>query len=294
MASRTIEDVDIDVDAEVLASLGWTSASVRARLVTTTFARSDHAQEVVLSGELHFDPPGAFERFDDGVRAPALVLALNRRDSTLPPMLSRISFARSRTAAKRAVRVSTSEAWTCRSPVTPDLLTVRLVAYDLEDLDGEVVAPLRRARRVPVRVVDDTDLLSVSARVATASAFVFPTEDVERLRVHLDGWYRFGTFEELRTDHLVGQLREGSSRGRDAADVAFEVALPGFEVEVLDATGFILVSRSIELHGRVPVGRDTTLPTRLPRWVVQDEWDVTGLAGSPARVTVRVVDADDL
>lgn len=293
MASRTIEDIDVEVDTEVLASLGWTSPTVRARLVTSTFSRSQHSQEIVVSGELRFDPLGAFERFDDGLRAPALVLAVNRRDSTLPPMLSRISHARTRTAAKRPVRISASETWTCRTPVTPDLLAVRLLAYDLEDLDGEVVAPLRRARRVPVRVVDDTDLLSVSTRVATASAFAFPVDEGERLRVHLDGWYRFGSFDELKTDHLVGQLREGAAL-RDRADVAFEVALPGFEVEVLDATGFILASRSVELHGRVPAGRDTTLPTRLPRWVVQDEWDLSDLAGSPARVTVRTVDADDL
>ncbi|MFD4737616.1 hypothetical protein ACFWB2_19405 [Streptomyces virginiae] len=72
------------------------------------------------------------------------------------------------------------------------------------------------------------------------------------------------------------------------------MSLPGLIVEAVGEEGILLREMEISLYGGIPVGEAGELPARQPRWLADAGYDLTYLARPPARVIVRIVDADDL
>lgn len=296
MGGKKIEALNVEVDELALSLVGWQVEEVQARLVTESFGKKDHYQEVSVSGTMRFLAEDWSERFsdddhDDYVPTPHLIF--NRRDAVVPPSFDWLLLETMKKARKRPLRMSRkSRTWSCESPLRPADLSLTITAYDLDDLSTEFQLAPAATQEITLDIFDETSQGSIRTRMTKSSACILGHDDGE-VRIHLEGVFEYGSAEELLADYLAAE----DWRDRDAPlgdTVPFEVDVPGFVVEVMDATGFLLDNRTLQPHGHIPVGEAGKLPGRPPRWAVQANIDLDDMAGVPSRVVVRIQDAEDL
>jgi hypothetical protein len=296
VGKKTIEPLGVEVDELTLALVGWQVDEFQARLVTESFGRKDHFQQIAVSATLRFVPGDWSDRFTGSGYVPSPHLVLNRRGATMAPSFEWVMIETEKKASKRPLRISrTSSSWECKAPLNPEDLVLGLTAYDLDDLDTRFELPPAQARDIPLELVDETSLDSVRVRLDSTSAQLLGDDgdDGGKVRVHLEGTFEYGTAHSLFVDYLAaGGWQDARATLADACP--FEVDLPGVVVEVVDEGGFLLMQREPDLQGHIPVGEAGKLPGRQPRWAVQVGVDLEDLAGVPARVLVRVLDAGDL
>ncbi|WP_327732567.1 hypothetical protein OG749_45180 [Streptomyces nojiriensis] len=292
---KTVQRLDPEVDELALSRLGWQIDEIEARLLTTTYTEWEHHQEIELSGTARFLGEDWSDRFGGGDHAPALLLAVGRTGSPVPPQYKRLVM---ETAAKVSERprdlFEKSSSWECESPLTPEEITLRITALDVEEIESDFdLAPVGHSV-LPVEVVDEsTRTGAVRLTVTTSSAHVLHDPYDSRLRVHLAGSAVFGAPEQLLAAHLaVHDWRDQDSTLQEQCP--FEVSLPGLVVEILGEGGSLLREAEVSLYGGIPVGEAGKLPARRPRWIADVEDDLRDFARPPARVMVRIVDADDL
>ncbi|WP_406387262.1 hypothetical protein [Streptomyces sp. NBC_00887] len=282
------------VDELSLSLLGWQIDGIEARLVTTTFGKKEHFQEIAVSGTARFLGEDWSDRFGAGDYAPTLLLALSRTGSPAAPSYQRVVVETVKKVSKRPQRFSEkSDSWECKKPLLPNEITLRVTALDVEEIDSGFVLPPKKSSALPVEVIDETTHKSVRLRVASSDAHILRTEYDSGLRVHMAGSAEFSTANALLADHLTSD--DWYDQDATLEDTCpFEVALPGLVVEVLDEGGFLLQKKEINLFGHVPVGESGKLPGRQPRWIADAGDDLDEYAGQPARVIVRIMDAEDL
>ncbi|MER6443837.1 hypothetical protein [Streptomyces venezuelae] len=292
---KTVQPLDLEVDKPSLSHLGWQIDEVEARLVTVSFSEWEHHQEIELSGTVRFLAQDWSDRFSGADYAPALLLAVGRTGSPVPPQYKRLVMETVMTVSGRPWRLAEkSSTWECESPLTPEEITLRITAVDVEEIDSDFdLAPVKHTA-LPVEVIDaSTRTGAVRLTVTTSSAHLLHDPYDTRLRVHLAGSAVFGTPAELLAAHLaVHDWREQDSTYEDQCP--FDVSLPGLIVAILDERGSVMRETEISLYGGIPVGEAGQLPARGPRWMADVCDDLPYAAPPPARVVVRIVDADDL
>ncbi|MGW6979116.1 hypothetical protein ACWGE1_06650 [Streptomyces sp. NPDC054932] len=292
--NKTVQPLELEVDELSLSLLGWQIDEIEARLVTTTYGKKDHFQEIALSGTARFLGEDWSDRFSGGDYAPALLLAVGRTGSPTAPRYKRVLMETVKKVSKRPQRFSEkSSSWECKTPLTPEEITLRITALDVEEIDSDFALPAKKFSVLPVEVIDESTHAGVRLTVTTSSAHVLRDTYDAQLRVHLAGTADFGTPGQLLAAHLAADdWRDEDSTLED--ECPFEVSMPGLVVEVLEEGGFLLGKREISLYGSIPVGESGKLPARRPRWIADAGDDLDEYAGPPARVLVRIVDADDL
>ncbi|MEU0988398.1 hypothetical protein [Streptomyces sp. NPDC005953] len=295
MSDKSVQALSIEVDDLSLSLVGWQIDEVEARLVTKSYGKKDHFQEIAVSGTVRFLPEDWTDRFGGGDYAPPLLIALSRReDSSAAPRYERVVLETVKKVSKRPQRISlTSQSWECKKPLEADDIVLRLTAFDVEEIDSGLSLPPTNITALPIEVLDETTYESVRLRLNTSSAHILRDSYDKVLRVHLEGSAEFGTAQQLLADYLTAE----DWRDQDATlddECPFEVALPGLVVEVLDEAGFLLQKREVSLYGHIAVQDGGKLPGRQPRWIADVGDDLDEYAGQPVRVVVRLVDAEDL
>ncbi|MEU5400271.1 hypothetical protein ABZ348_13380 [Streptomyces sp. NPDC005963] len=295
MSDKTVQTLGIEIDDLSLSLVGWQIDEVEARLVTKSYGKKDHYQEIAVSGTVRFLPEDWTDRFSGSDYAPPLLMALSRReDSPAAPRYERVVLESVKKVSKRPQRISLkSTSWECKKPLAPEDIALRLTAFDLEEIDSGLNLPPTNVTALPIDVLDETTHESVRLRLNTSSAHILRDAYDKVLRVHLEGSAEFGTARELLADHLAAE----DWRDEDATledECPFEVALPGLVVEVLDEAGFLLQKSEVSFYGHIAVTDGAKLPGRQPRWIADVGDDLDEYAGQPARVVVRLVDAEDL
>ncbi|MFE5806215.1 hypothetical protein [Streptomyces sp. NPDC056491] len=292
--NKTVQPIDVEVDELSLSLLGWQIDEIEARLVTTTYGKNDHFQEVAVSGTARFLGEDWTDRFSGGDHAPVLLLSLGRAGAPTAPGYDRVVIETVKKVSKRPQRFSEkSTSWECKKPLAPEEITLRITALDMEEIDSGLALPSSKYSAVPLEVIDESTHTAVRLAVTTSSAHILRDEYDSRLRVHLAGSAEFGTADQLLAAHLAAE----DWRDEDATledECPFSVPLPGLVVEILEEGGFLLTKREISLYGSIPVDESGKLPSRRPRWVADAGDDLGEYAGTPARVIVRIVDAEDL
>ncbi|MFJ6784377.1 hypothetical protein [Streptomyces yangpuensis] len=290
-----VQRLDLEVDEASLSRLGWQIDEVEVRLVTTTYSEWEHHQEIELSGTARFHGEGWSDRFGRGDYAPVLLLAAGRTGEPVPPQYKRLVMETVTEVSGRPRKLSeTSSPWVCETPLTPEEITLRITAVDVEEIDSDFdLAPVRQTV-LPIEVVDaSTRTGAVRLTLTASSALLLHDPYDSRLRVHLTGSAAFGAPAELLAAHLaVHDWRDQDSTFE--SQCPFKVSLPGLVVAVLGEGGSVMRETEISLHGSIPVGEAGERPARRPSWMADACDDLTYGAPLPARVVVRIVDADDL
>lgn len=292
---KTVQRLDLDVDELSLSPLGWQIEEIQAHLVTTTYSEWEHHQEIELSGTARFHGEEWSDRFGGGDYAPALLLAVGRTGSPVPPQYKRLVMETVTKLSERPRHLSEkSSSWECESPLSPEEITLRITAMDAEEIESDFGLAPGKHSVLPVEVIDEsTQTAAVQLTVTTSSAHVLHDLYDSRLRVHLAGGAVFGAPEQLLAAHLaVHDWRDQDSTLED--ECPFGVSLPGLVVETLGEGGALIRETEIDLSGSIPVGEAGELPARSPRWIADAEHDLDHSARLPTRVIVRIVDADDL
>ncbi|WP_314254425.1 hypothetical protein [Streptomyces sp. DSM 40907] len=292
---RTVQRLDLEVDEPALSHLGWQIDEIEARPVTTTYSEWEHHQEIELSGTARFLGEHWSDRFGGGDYAPALLLAVGRTGSPIPPQYKRLVMETVTKVSEHPRHLcEKSSSWECESPLTPGEITLRITALDVEEIEADFdLAPVKHSV-LPVEVIDQsTQTGAVRLTVTTSSANLLHDPYDTRLRVHLAGSVVLGAPEQLLAAHLAAHdWRDQDSTLEDQCP--FDVSLPGLVVETLGEGGSLLRATEISLYGSIPVGEAGELPTRRPRWTADVCDDLHYCAPPPTRVIVRIVDADGL
>ncbi|MFD9084312.1 hypothetical protein [Streptomyces erythrochromogenes] len=292
---KTVQPLHLEVDELSLSHLGWRIDEIEARLVTTTYTEWEHHQEIELTGIARFIGEGWPDRFGGGDYAPALLLAVGRTDSPVPPLYKRLVMETVTKVSEHPRQLSeTSSSWECESPLPPEEIALRITAVDVEEIESEFDLAPERHSVLPVEIIDQsTQTGAVRLTVTTISAHLRHDPYDTRLRVHLAGSAVLGAPEQLLAAHLtVHDWRDQDSTLEDQSP--FDVSLPGLIVEAVGEEGTLLREMEISLYGSIPVGEAGGLPARQPRWLADAGYDLPYPSRPPARVTVRIVDADDL
>ncbi|WP_405442153.1 hypothetical protein OG373_33225 [Streptomyces avidinii] len=292
---RTVQRLDLEIDEPSLSHLGWRADEIEAHLVTTTYGEWEHHQEIELCGTVRFLGEDWSDRFGGGSYAPALLLAVGRTGSPVPPQYKRLVMETVTKVSERPRHLSEkSTSWECESPLTPEEITLRITALDVEEIESDFALAPEKASVLPVEVIDESRRTgAVRLTVTTSSAHVLHDPYDSRLRVHLAGSAVFGAPEQLLAAHLAAH----DWRDQDSTlenECPFDVSLPGLVVEIREEGGFLLRATEISLYGSIPVGEAGGLPARRPRWMADVGEDLHDSARPPAHVIVRIVDADDL
>ncbi|MFJ2598982.1 hypothetical protein [Streptomyces erythrochromogenes] len=290
-----VQRLDLEVDEASLSRLGWQIDEVEIRLVTTTYSEWEHHQEIELSGTARFHGEDWTDRFGRGDYAPVLLLAAGRTGEPVPPQYKRLVMETVTEVSGRPRQLSeTSSPWVCETPLTPEEITLRITAVDVEEIDSDFdLAPVQHTV-LPVEVIDaSTRTGAVRLTVTTSSAHLLHDPYDTRLRVHLAGSAAFGAPAELLAAHLaVHDWRDQDPTFEDQCP--FKVSLPGLVVEVRREEGTVMRETEVSLDGSIPVSEAGELPARRPRWMADVCDDLLYGAPAPARVVVRIVDADGL
>ncbi|MCX4718738.1 hypothetical protein OG818_23605 [Streptomyces virginiae] len=292
---RTVQRLELDVDALSLSHLGWRIDEVEACLVTTTYTEWEHHQEIELAGIARFTGEDWSDRFGGGDYAPALLLAVGRTDAPVAPLYKRLVMEAATKVSEQPQQLfERSSSWECESPLPPEEITLRITAVDVEEIESEFDLAPEKHSVLPVEVIDQsTQTGAVRLTVTTSSAHLLHDPYDTRLRVHLAGSAVFGAREQLLAAHLtVHDWRDQDATLEDQCP--FDVSLPGLVVEAVGEEGTLLREMEISLYGSIPVGEAGELPARQPRWLADAGYDLPYPARPPARVIVRIVDADDL
>ncbi|MFD5877668.1 MULTISPECIES: hypothetical protein [Streptomyces] len=292
---KTVQRLDLEVDAPSLSHLGWRIDEIEACLVTTSYTEWEHHQEIELSGSARFLEDDWSDRFGRGDYAPVLLLAVGRRDSHTPPLYKRLVMESVTKVSEHPQQLSEkSSSWECESPLTPEEITLRITAVDVEEIESEFDLAPEKYSVLPVEVIDQsTQTGAVRLTVTTISAHLRHDPYDTRLRVHLAGSAVLGAPEQLLAVHLA----EHDWRDQDSTledECPFAVSLPGLVVEALGEGGTQLREMEVGLSGSIPVGEAGELPTRSPLWLADAGYDLPYPSRPPARVIVRIVDADYL
>lgn len=297
---KKIEEIDVEVDELALSLVGWQVENVRARLVTDSFDDT-HFQEIVVSGTARFlreDWADRFSRDRDDDFPPTLLLGLSPVDRPEAVSYTHALLETIKKAGKRPVRFSkSSRTWECSKPVKSGNIRLQVTSFDLEEANLDLTWPSSKTRQLPVELIDETVHEAVRLKPTTCDATIFGKKDDASLQVRLSGFAEFGSAKDLLTDLVAIESWRGDAPEDDddvESECPFEALLPGITIEVLDSTDFLLDKRETSLYGRIPVGKGAKLPSRQPRWVAQFPFDVSDLSGEPARVVVRVLDAEDM
>ncbi|MFD6477356.1 hypothetical protein ACFWEH_28085 [Streptomyces anulatus] len=297
---KKIEELEVKVDELALSLVGWQVENVRAWLVTDSFDDT-HFQEIVVSGTARFlkeDWSDRFTRGEDDDYPPTLLLGLSPVDRPELVSYTHTLLETVKKAGKRPVRFSeSSRIWECSKPVKPEQIALHMTSFDLEETGLGLVWPSSKTKSLPVELVDETVHEAVRLKPTTCDATVVGKKRDATLQVRLGGFAEFGSARELLADYIAMESWRGDEPGDDydvEDECPFEVSMPGIAVEVLDDTDFLLDKCEVSLYGRVPVGEGAALPSRQPRWIAQCSFDLDDLSGVPARVVVRVLDAEDL
>ncbi|MBG0568176.1 hypothetical protein [Actinoplanes aureus] len=289
VAEKTIESVRVEVDEAALAPLGWTAQDVRARLVTETRSGGMVVQQVAVAGTVRFRTEDWADRFSETRFAPHVLVALNRRGATSLPSFGKVVAERAEVAAKRPIRFTeTSHSWIGPARVTPEQLEVRLTGYDLDSIQHSLSLPADQATALPVTVLDESTWPSLQVK-AQATAEITRPDDRELVQVRVEGIVEPGPVEQLLADretHPVPLLDR-------LLDVP-QVAVPGFVVEVADDSDFLLAKQTIKIGGAITVDEATGGPRRGPRFVADFRTNSASYAGTPAQVTLRILDAAEV
>ncbi|MFD6915996.1 hypothetical protein [Streptomyces virginiae] len=292
---KTVQRLDLEIDAPSLSHLGWRIDEIEAYLVTTSYTEWEHHQEIELSGSARFLGEDWSDRFGRGDYAPVLLLAVGRRDSPTPPLYKRLVMESVTKVSEHSQQLSEkSSSWECESPLTPEEITLRITAADVEEIESEFDLAPEKYSVLPVEVIDrSTQTGAVRLTVTTISAHLRHDPYDTQLRVHLAGSAVLGTPEQMLSVHLAAHdWRDQDSTLED--ECPFGVSLPGLVVEALGEGGTQLREMEISLSGSIPVGEAGKLPTRRLRWIADAGYELPYPSRPPARVIVRIVDADDL
>ncbi|WP_426569999.1 hypothetical protein [Streptomyces canus] len=297
---KKIEEIDVEVDELALSLVGWQVENVRARLVTDSFDDT-HFQEIVVSGTARFlqeDWVDRFSRDKDDDYPPTLLLGLSPVDQPESVSYTHALLETIKKAGKRPVRFSkSSSTWECSKPVKPEKIRLQVTSFDLDETNLDLMWPSSKTKPLPVELIDETVHEAVRLKPTNCDATIFGKGHDASLQVRISGFAEFGSAKELLTDLVAIESWRGDAPEDDhdvEGECPFEALLPGITVEVLDATDFLLDKRETALYGRIPVGKGAALPSRQPRWIAQFPFDLDDLSGKPARVVVRVLDAEDL
>ncbi|MGW0186290.1 hypothetical protein ACWDV7_11115 [Streptomyces sp. NPDC003362] len=290
---KKIEELQVEVDELALSLVGWQVDDVRARLVTQSFDDT-HFQEIAVSGTARFLAEDWTDRFSRGEAddyPPTLLLGVSPVDRPEAVSYTHALLETIRKAGKRPVRFShSSDTWECSKPVRPEQIRFQVTSFDLADTNLDLGWPTGKTKPLPVEVIDETAHDAVRLKPAVCDAAVVGKKRDASVQVRLGGFAEFGSAQDLWSVLAATE----PWRDEDDREEAFETPLPGVVVEVLDDTGFLLDKRDSYLGGFVPVAEGGRLPARQPRWVAQYSFGVHDLAGDPARVVVRLLDAEDL
>ncbi|WP_405532469.1 hypothetical protein OG592_33940 [Streptomyces avidinii] len=292
---KTVRWLDLEVDEPSLSRLGWRADEIEAHLVTTTYGEWEHHQEIELCGTVRFLGEEWSDRFGGGDCAPALLLAVGRTGSPIPPQYKRLVMETVTKVSERPQQLyEKSTSWECETPLTPEEITLRITALDVEEIESDFALAPEKASVLPVEVIDESRRTgAVRLTVTTSTAHVLHDPYDSRLRVHLAGSAVFGAPEQLLAAHLAAHdWRDQDSTLED--ECPFDVSLPGLVVEIREEGGSLLRATEVSLYGSIPVGEAGGLPARRPRWMADVGEDLHDSARPPARVIVRIVDADDL
>lgn len=291
----TVQRLDLEVDEPSLSLLGWRIDEIEARLITTTYGQWEHHQEIALCATARFLGEDWSDRFGGGDYAPALLLEIGHAGSPTPPQYKRLLMETVTKVSERPQRISeTSSSWERESPLTPEEITLRITALDVEEIESDFdLAPVEHSV-LPIEVIDEsTQTSAVRLTITTSSAHLLHDPYDSRLRVHLAGSVECGAPEQLLAVHLAAHdWRDQNSTLED--ECPFAVRLPGLVVEALGEEGTVHHQTEISLYGSIPVGEAGELPARRPRWIADAGYEVPYTARKPARVIVRIVDDDDL
>lgn len=302
MSSKKTDVVDIRVDELALSLVGWQVEDAQARLITESHDRTDHEQQLAVSATFRFlseDWTDRFKSSDGDDYASSAFLTLNRRDAPAPTSnYDWIILGKIRKAKKGLIRVSAkTDTWTCRVPLAPKDLDLRLTAYDFDHvsdlyINSKLSLPSPTTIPLEIIVVDETSVQGPRAKITAAHAYVSKGHGRTTLTVHTEGAFEFGTAEDLLKAYLDRRDR-GDPRSTVEDYAPFEVDVPEIRFEILDDTGFLLENRICKLYGHIPVDDQGSVPRRQPRWVGRSVINMDNLPGYPQRVVVRVTDGDE-
>ncbi|SDS47005.1 hypothetical protein [Actinoplanes derwentensis] len=279
MGDKTVESVEVSVDEDMLAPLGWAIPDVRARLVTKRILGSNLAQSVSVAGTAQFIAEDWTDRFKGTGRAPHVLVALGCHARKGLSRLSVLIEENAEGAAKRPTRFTeTSDMWIVTDPIAAADLTVRITGYDLDRPHQSFGLPEDPHTLLPVTVIDESTRPSMRVH-AMASAEITGHGLNEELRLNVDGIIELGSPEELKADRRAPAAR---------------LDVPGFVVEVTDDSDFLLLKRTIKFDGTIVTDEQAGTPRRSPAFVAGFHTGVGDFAGTAAQVTLRVRDAADI
>jgi hypothetical protein len=248
---------------------------------------------VTVAGELRFHPDDWRDRYNatnlsESDYLPKLVWQL--RSAQRGPLMSYQTVTTGMKAKELRAPKMISESmdrWYSTFAYAPGDLSVHITAVDWEEIDGWHSRPSAAWRDVPIEFLDQTTRKSVRTEVRELAARV---RDEDKLEVTMQAQFTLGSADELLVDAIDSDDYFGDADAPMAEQEDFVVQAPDVSVSIYDETGFLIENRTLSNYRWVTVAEGGKVPRRLPTLVVGTSTDLEDLAGTPARVVVRMTD----
>ncbi|GAA0926799.1 hypothetical protein [Pseudonocardia zijingensis] len=283
MAEKSFDRIDVRLDEVNLSLLGYDIVDAQARLVYEYDKwGKEYEYEIHWSIRGRYDPEEWRDRFSRDW-APRLAPILR-----VPELGSAdvVYYIGKLNRSDKVVKISDRHRLCVRKKwIDPGGVTATLTAYDVANVDYDLVPLVLGSRAVSIETVVEPSSCGCQPRVNQAHASIGNEPDRKDpfLQLFLSGSMELCEMRKARQEY-----QDGLRYQRDRSYRYYEEhRLPRLGIEVLDETGFLLEEDDDVIDLEAQIDRADGPPMRQPRWISTERWDLDRFSAPPARVIVR-------
>ena len=286
--NKQVFEVPVEIDELALSVLGW-EGEARLRISADIWEGDEGdppeaTYSYALSGTFHFNEEDWTTRYTSSSEYSYMNPLLLEIDC--PPLgetfHETLFVGDKRDVQKRPLRVSEKGELGYELPlVAPEKFKARITAFDGLEVFGDDGFEVLETE-VPVKIVSE---LPVIPFTPTAKCRAYLSS--EQIVIEMGGTIEVGSTSEL--EEASKALRYFGQEEDEEVDLP----LPEIEVEILDATGFVLEDWEPDLGWFYRYRSSVPRAARPPRWMVKTSSSLKSLSGVPAEVVVRFVEGSE-
>lgn len=286
--NKQVFEVPVEIDELALSVLGW-EGEARLRISANIWEGDegdppDVTYSYALSGTFHFNEEDWTTRYTSSSEYSYMnPLLLEIHCPPLGETFHETLFVGDkRDVQKRPLRVSEQGKLGYGLPlVAPERFQARITAFDGIDVFGDDGFEAFKTE-VPVKIISE---LPVVPFTPTAKCRAYLSS--EQIIIEMGGTIAVGSTSEL--EEASKALRYFGQEEDEQVDLP----LPEIEVEILDATGFVLEDWEPDLGWFYRYRSSVPRAARPPRWMVKTTSSLKSLSGVPAEVVVRFIEGSE-
>jgi hypothetical protein len=291
-AKKIVSEVPVAINELALSLVGWEVQDFRVRVTTEQYDDGECFHKLALSGVFRFNDEDWVDCFNFSREYPVHpVMLLTSSSVSDRPAVCEIY---TRDATKgRPVRVADDGYFiNTYRPLNHADLRVELTAYDSVDTRSGISDIPLQAKEIPLELVDESTSASVRLTFDQIEAFTHRKDaredDTSLGQIRAAGRATFGSAEDILNDWVSTWHDPPRTIPTVTSKAPFSFDVPDIVFDVLDDSGFLLEQVRGDIGITVHVDEHGNPPSRVPRWLLDLEFDPDDYSAPPRRIIGRI------